>query len=235
MNTKGFEYRTCTRILSLSGLFPFLISCLPEAAKLNQDKWSFYSPCSLGSCYLFTRKTGDSPSPCPAHCTPQEMFHKWWLSVWTWLWLTLSEGTGRQHSWTWKSLKHSARPFHHSGIEDSCRKEQMFIIIWLQLHYHLFLFHWLFCLCPHRAPDLNLNVFPALPSHLLTPRYLCNCKKLNLHLKRAVWLQCPACQLPLPELFLVWTGKQSPVTRASNLFLPRFIEKACLCSKLASN
>lgn len=225
-----FRFRTCTRTFSLSGLFPFLIFCLPEAVKWKGDKQSLYSVCSLGSCYLFTRKTGDSSCPCTAHYTPQEMFPGWWQC-----------GQGRDWLSEWGNRQLALADWEIFPAERAAIWPlwlPWFILQGTNVHCHLATtpslppsFSLAFVSVLTELPTWTWKSFPALPSHPLTPRYLRSYKKLNLHLKRAVWLQCPACQLP----FLVRTGKQSPGTRASNLFLPRFIEKACLCSKLASN
>lgn len=157
-----FRFRTCTRTFSLSGLFPFLIFCLPEAAKWKGDKQSLYSLYSLGSCYLFTRKTGDSSCPCTAHCTPQKMFPGWWQCVDRAVTDSLSEGTGSLHSWIGKYFQQSMQLFDHSGIHDSFGKEQMSIVIWLQLHHHLLLSHWLLSLSSQSSrPGLESLFLPC--------------------------------------------------------------------------
>lgn len=218
------------------GPFPFLVS-FPFLSFASLRQWSereINNLCTLSAAWGVAISSQGKPATLPVLARPttppQEMFPGWWQC-----------GQGRDWLSEWGNRQLALADWEIFPAERAAIWPlwlPWFILQGTNVHCHLATtpslppsFSLAFVSVLTELPTWTWKSFPALPSHPLTPRYLRSYKKLNLHLKRAVWLQCPACQLP----FLVRMGKQSPGTRASNLFLPRFIEKACLCSKLASN
>lgn len=147
---------------------PFLVS-FPFLSFASLRQWSereINNLCTLSAAWGVAISSQGKPATLPVLARPTTPRRKCFLggdSVDRAVTDSLSEETGSLHSRIGKYFQQSVQLFDHSGFHDSFCKEQMSIVIWLQLHHYLLLSHWLLSLSSQSSrPGLESLFLPCL-------------------------------------------------------------------------